>query len=50
MFAFDQKKTFAELGNWDWHIYTTLYRTETNENLLYSKGTQCFVVINRKEI
>ena len=34
-----------ELGDWDWHIYTAMYKID-NENLLYSTGnsTQCSVV------
>ena len=33
------------LGDWDWHIYITVYKI-INENQLYSTGnsTQCFVV------
>ena len=23
--------------NWDWHIYTNMYKIETNKNLLYKK-------------
>ena len=37
-----------EVGDWDWHVYTidTIYKIDTNENLLYSTGnsTQCSVV------
>jgi len=28
---------WEELGDWDWHIYTTMYKIN-NESLLYSTG------------
>ena len=27
-----------ELGDWDWHIHTTVYNVMTNKDLLYSPG------------
>ena len=37
-----------ELGDWDWHIYTTdtTYKIDNNENILYSAGSsiQCSAV------
>ena len=34
------KGGWKELVDWDWHIYTidTVYKVDTNENLLYSAG------------
>ena len=34
------------LGDWDWHIYLTVYKKIINENQLYSTGnsTQCSLV------
>ena len=41
------KVGWDELGNWDSHIYTTIVKSMTNENLLHStrnSTTQCSVV------
>ena len=27
-----------KLGDWDWHIYTTIYKIGNNKDLLYSTG------------
>ena len=27
-----------KLGDWDWHIHTTIYKIITNKDLLYSTG------------
>ena len=33
------KGKWDKLGDWDWHIHTTMYETDkTNDNLLYSTG------------
>ena len=33
-----EKEEWDELGDWDWRIYTAMYKEITNENLLYSTG------------
>ena len=35
-----------ELGAWDWHMYTTdtMYKIDTNKNLLYSSGSSNLVL------
>ena len=44
--------TWNELGDWDWHIYITMYKQIANENLQYSAGnsTQHCDNLNGKEI
>ena len=40
------KGGWGELGVWDYHIYTTIYKWITNKDLLYSTGSyiQYFII------